>query len=76
MRVFAAATHGLFVGHAGAVIGSDNLALMLVTDSVPPFRLDPVTVKAKVTVVSAAPLFGHAIRALHDGGSVVDLLAD
>lgn len=57
VRVFAAATHGLFVGHAGAVIGSDNLALMLVTDSVPPFRLDPVTVKAKVTVISAAPLF-------------------
>lgn len=76
MRVVATATHGLFVGRASEVIGGNALASTLITDSVPPLRLDTATVKAKVTVLSAAPLFGDAIRALHDGRSIVDLLAD
>ncbi|MDH3661382.1 MAG: ribose-phosphate diphosphokinase [Alphaproteobacteria bacterium] len=76
VRVVAAATHGLFVGRASEVIGGNALASTLIADSVPPFRLDTATVKAKITVLSAAPLFGDAIRALHDGGSIVDLLAD
>lgn len=75
-QVFAAATHGLFVGRAGEVIGGDTLKQTLVADSVPPFRLDPATVKAKVTVLSTAPLFGDAIRAIHENGSIVELLSD
>jgi ribose-phosphate pyrophosphokinase len=75
-QVFAAATHGLFVGRAGEVIGGDALKQTLVTDSVPPFRLDPTIVEAKVTVLSAAPLFADAIRAIHENGSIAELLAD
>ncbi|MDH3664324.1 MAG: ribose-phosphate pyrophosphokinase [Alphaproteobacteria bacterium] len=75
-QVFAAATHGLFVGRAGEVIGGNALTKTLVTDSVPPFRLNAATVKAKVTVLTAAPLFGDAIRAIHENGSIVELLAD
>jgi ribose-phosphate pyrophosphokinase len=75
-QVFAAATHGLFVGRAGEVIGGNALKRTLVTDSVPPFRLDQSIVEAKVTVLSAAPLFADAIRAIHENGSIVELLAD
>jgi ribose-phosphate pyrophosphokinase len=75
-QVFAATTHGLFVGRAGEVVGGDALKQTLVTDSVPPFRLDPKIVEAKVTVLSAAPLFADAIRAIHENGSIAELLAD
>ncbi|MGI9510137.1 MAG: phosphoribosyltransferase family protein, partial [Geminicoccaceae bacterium] len=73
-QVFAAATHGLFVGRAGEVIGGGAIKRTLVTDSVPPFRLDPMTIEARVTVLTAAPLFADAVRAIHENGSIVDLL--
>ena len=76
VRVVAAATHGLFVGRAGEVIGGDALASTLVTDSVPPFRLEPAVAETKVTLLSIAPLFADAIRALHEDRSIVELLAD
>lgn len=75
-QVFATATHGLFVGRAGEVTGGNALGQTLVIDSVPHFRLDPTIVEAKVTVLSAAPLFADAIRAIHENGSIVELLAD
>ena len=74
MQVFVAATHGLFVDRAGEVISGGVIARTLVTDSVPPFRLDPMTIEARVTVLTAAPLFADAIRAIHDNGSIVNLL--
>ena len=73
-QVFAAATHGLFVGRAAEVIGGGAIEKTLVTDSVPPFRLDPTIIEARVTVLTAAPLFADAIRAIHNNGSIVDLL--
>ncbi len=76
VRVIAAATHGLFVGRVSEVISGNALASTLITESAPPFRLDTATVNAKVTLLSAAPVFGDTIRALHDGGSLADLLAD
>lgn len=75
-QVLAAATHGLFVGRAGDVIGGEAIRKALVTDSVPPFRLDPALTSRKVTILSVAPLFGDAINAIHSGGSIVDLMAD
>jgi ribose-phosphate pyrophosphokinase len=75
-RVLAAAAHGLFVGNAAAVIGGDELDRILVTDTVPPFRLAPELVAAKLTILSVASLFGEAIRRMHDGGSLVELLDD
>jgi ribose-phosphate pyrophosphokinase len=75
-RVLAAAAHGLFVGNAAAVIGGDELDQILVTDTVPPFRLPPELVAAKLTILSVATLFAEAIRRMHDGGSLVELLDD
>jgi ribose-phosphate pyrophosphokinase len=51
-----------------------ELDRIIVTDSVPPFRLSRQLIAKKLTVVSAAPLFAEAIRRIHAGGSMVELL--
>jgi ribose-phosphate pyrophosphokinase len=75
-RVLAAATHGLFVGDAEKVIGAGALEKVVITASVPPFRLDPQLLRSKVVVLEAAPLFAEAIGRIHAGGSIVELLGD
>lgn len=74
-RVDAFATHGLFTGKAAEVLADDRLASLSISDSVPPFRLPADLLARKVTVLSCAPLIGEAIRRIHDGQSLVDLLA-
>jgi ribose-phosphate pyrophosphokinase len=74
-RVFATATHGLFIG-AHEVVAADSLAKTVVSDTVPPFRLDPGLVAQKLVVLSVAPLFADAIKAIHSGGSIAALLGD
>lgn len=75
-RVFAAATHGVFVGEAGKVLAGPALDLVIVTDSIPPFRLPQQLLQNKVKVLETAPLFAEAIRRLHTGGSLVELMED
>ncbi len=74
-QVYAAASHGVFVGAANDLLAADELDTVIVTDTMPPFRLDPALVNKKLVVLSAAELFAEAIRRIHDGGSLVDLLA-
>jgi ribose-phosphate pyrophosphokinase len=73
-RVIAVAAHGLFTGHAVEAIGSPALDRVLVSDSVPPFRLPPALLGTRVEVVGIAPLLAEAIRRLHEGGSITDLV--
>lgn len=73
-RVLVAAAHGLFTGEAPVQIAAPALDRVLVTDTVPPFRLPPALLGARVEVVSAVPLFAEAIRRLHGGGSITALL--
>ncbi len=73
-RVYAVATHGIFVGKAEAVLNDEGLDRLVITDSVPPFRLGAAVAQSKVTVLDAAPLLAEAIRRLHTGGSIADLL--
>ncbi|MGP1397475.1 MAG: ribose-phosphate diphosphokinase [Inquilinaceae bacterium] len=72
----AVASHGLFVGDAATVLGDPLLESVLVTDTVPPFRLPPGLAARKLTVLSAAPLIAEAVRRIAGGGSIVDLLAE
>jgi len=72
--VYAAATHGVFVGDAGRLFSGTELDQIVVTDTIPPFRLDPELAGRKLTVLSAAPLFAEAIRRIHEGGSLVELM--
>jgi len=71
--VWAAATHGVFVGKANDVLADPALESIVVTSSVPPFRITSDDVRSKITVIDAAPFLAEAIPRLHDGGSIVDL---
>jgi ribose-phosphate pyrophosphokinase len=73
--VYAAATHGLFTGEAGRLIADPALDRLVVTNSVPPFRLDGAGVGEKVVVLDVAPLVAEAIRRLHEDESLVEFAA-
>ena len=62
-RVIACAAHGLFTRGADEAMADPALTEILITDSVPPDRLAP-TVRARLRIVSAAPVFAEAIKAL------------
>jgi ribose-phosphate pyrophosphokinase len=72
-RVVACATHGVFAPEANAILGDAPIDEILVTDSLPPWRLHDPRVTARLRVVSTVPLVAAAIRALHDGGSLAAL---
>ena len=72
--VYAAASHGLFVGSAPQTLADQALSGLVVTDSVPPFRLPPGAVRDKLVVLPTAPLFAEAIARIHGGGSITALL--
>ena len=74
-RVLAAASHGLFAGAANSMLAASTVEQIVVTDSVPPMRVSDAGLKAKLVHVSTASLFAEAIRRIHGGGSIVDLLA-
>jgi len=73
-KVYAAATHGVFVGDARRLFSGEELDQVVVTDTIPPFRLVPELVGDKLVVLSAASMFAEAIRRVHEGGSLVELL--
>lgn len=74
--VHAAASHGIFVGKADQVVADPALDSLVVTNTLPPFRLDPELVRNRLRVLNVAPLFADAIRRIHNGGSIVDLLGE
>lgn len=67
-------THGLFMPGAEAVLMDPAIDRIVVTDSVPAFRLSSEAARSKVDIVSVAPLFAECIRRLHSGDSLTDLL--
>lgn len=73
-RVYAAATHGAFSKAANQILITPDLDQIVVTNSIPPFRLSADSLKHKLQVVDLAPLLAAAIQRLHRGGSLVELL--
>lgn len=64
--VLACAAHGLFTSGAAEALADDAISGLIVTDSVPPFRLPQhAAVRAKLSVASAAGLFAQAVMASH-----------
>jgi len=74
-RILAAASHGLFTAKAADLLTEPTLEQLIVTDTVPPFRLDAAA-SAKLRIISVAPLFAEAIRRMHAGGSLAELVQD
>jgi len=65
--VIAFAAHGLFIAPAAEVLADAAISRIVVSDSVPPFRLPADgPVARKLQIVSAVPLFAQAIRDCHD----------
>lgn len=73
-KIYAAASHGIFVGDANRILSQAPLDQLIVTDTVPPFRLDRRLFADRLTVLELAPLFAEAIQRIHSGGSIVELL--
>lgn len=73
-RIYAAASHGIFVGDASEVLAHPALAKVVVTNTIPPFRLAPEVMQDKLVVLDAAALFAKAITCIHTGELLVDLL--
>jgi ribose-phosphate pyrophosphokinase len=66
-RVIAMVTHGLFMSGSAETLADPAIDRIVVTDTVPPFRLGPGAARDKLDVLEAAPLFADAIACLHDG---------
>jgi ribose-phosphate pyrophosphokinase len=73
-RVITLVTHGLFMAGAAEVIADPAIDRLVVTDSVPPFRLDPGVPRSKIDTIPVAPLLAEAIRRIHAGQPLTDLL--
>lgn len=72
--VLAAAAHGAFVPEATRVLSDAPLSRIAVLDHIPPFALDRSLVDAKLSLLDGAGLVAEAIRRMHSGGSLVELL--
>jgi ribose-phosphate pyrophosphokinase len=72
--VYAAVTHGVFAEGANAVLAEAPLERLVITNTIPPRRIEPAVAQRKLVVLDAAPLVAEAIRRLHTGGSIVELL--
>jgi ribose-phosphate pyrophosphokinase len=72
--VHAAASHGVFNRQASEILSSPAIDRIVITNTIPPFRLNPDLVHSKVIVLDVSALFAEAIRRIHSGGSVVELL--
>ena len=71
--VHAVVTHGLFTGDAERVVTSVEFDRLVITNTVPPFRLSPAAVQTRLRVLDAAPLLAEAIRRLHEGEPIEGL---
>jgi ribose-phosphate pyrophosphokinase len=72
--VYAAASHGVFVGDANLVFADPAIDRVVVTDTIPPFRLAREIARDRLTILDTSALFAEAIVRIHEGGSIVDLL--
>jgi ribose-phosphate pyrophosphokinase len=68
--VYAAVSHGVFTEGSMERLDRSPIQGLLVTDSV---ETQPVAFSQKVEVVSVAPLFGEAIRRIHNRESISSL---
>jgi ribose-phosphate pyrophosphokinase len=73
-EVIACVAHGLFMPGAETALADPAIDRIIATDSVPPFRLPPGPVRAKLEVVSATLLLAETIRRLHRNEPLGELL--
>lgn len=72
-RILACTSHGFFVGNANKILADKHLEKIIVTNSIPTFRLNK-DVQKKVEILDASSLFAEAIRRIHENRSIIELL--
>ncbi len=73
-RVLALVTHGLFMAGSSDALADPAIEQIVLTDTVPAFRLEPGPARDKLEILRSAPLFAEAIDRLHDGRALTDLI--
>lgn len=73
-KIYAAATHGAFTAKAGPILAESAIEKVIVTNTIPPFRLKKNLLLEKVEVLDVAALFGEAIHRIWSGASLTELL--
>jgi ribose-phosphate pyrophosphokinase len=66
-RVFAAATHGLFIDGAQELFASPAIDGIVITNTVPPYRVPADIAAHRLTVLDASDSIARAISVIHDG---------
>jgi ribose-phosphate pyrophosphokinase len=72
-QIVAAVTHGLWMAGSAEVVADPAIDKVIVTDTVPAFRL-PAGARDKLVILPAAPLLAEAIARLHDNRALTDLV--
>jgi ribose-phosphate pyrophosphokinase len=66
-RVYAAATHGLFIEGARELFAAQALDGIVVANTVPPFRIAPDVAARRLTMLDASGSIARTISMCHDG---------
>lgn len=69
------ATHALFTPEARSMLAAPEVASVIVTDTVAPRPTVTAGLDHRIVVLGLAPLLAEAIRRMHTGGSLSDLLS-
>ncbi len=75
-RVIALVTHGLFMKGASESLADPAIEHVLISDSVPAFRLPAGPARDKLKILQTAPLLAEAIKRLHNDEAFADLLVN
>ncbi len=74
-KIWLVATHGVFSSEAPAILRDAPIDRLLISDTAPlPPNMNMTDMKGRLAIVSVAVLVAEAIRRLHTGGSIVELL--
>ncbi len=72
--VIACATHGVFAEEANTVLAEAAVDAIVVTDTIVPWRIREPRVANRIRCVSTVPLVAEAIRRMHEGRSLSELV--
>lgn len=72
-EVYAAVTHGVLTEKALERINQSPLERLIITDTV---EHQPVALEGKISIVSVAPIFGEAIKRIHNRESISEMFKD
>lgn len=72
-RVIAFATHALFMPGSAEVVADPAIDRFVLTDSVPPFRLEPGPLHDRLEILPCASLLADAIMRMREGRGMDDL---